>query len=313
MSKYIIACGHTASGNLGCGAVDRLDESDCTREVGPNVCKYLMQEGNEAPYLRIDKSNAYNFEDCYVRASQATDIGGDWYIEIHLNSGKERTGDGAEVCVNYGASGEVTAMASRISASLANTLGIDDRGVKEENLIVLKRTSMRAILIECMFVDCDNPDKYNADTIARAIVEGILAITINDEWVQGWNKKNGRWWYSPDPANKTYYRAEWKLINDKWYLFDADGWCKTGWVYYQTYQNKKDVWYYLDTIGCDMAIGWKLVDGKWYYFNSNGEMQTGWIKDNGKDYCLYSNGEMVCNCDYAGYRFAPDGAATKLS
>lgn len=312
MSKYIIACGHTASGNLGSGAVDLLNESNCTREVGPNVCKYLKSKGHEAPYLRIDKCNDYNFEDCYLRASQANAIEGDWYIEIHLNSGKSRAGDGAEVCVNYGANTEVINMASRISEKLSSALGIDNRGVKNENLIVLKRTKMRAILIECMFVDCNDPSKYNADAIGRAIAEGILATTIAEEWKLGWNERNGRWLYCTDVANKYSYFSSWKMIDKKWYLFDNEGWCKTGWVYYQTYQNKKDVWYYLDTIGCDMAIGWKQVDGKWYYFNSDGEMQTSWIKDDGNDYCLYSSGEMICNCDIYGYRFDSHGVAIKI-
>ncbi|MDF2882885.1 MAG: N-acetylmuramoyl-L-alanine amidase [Clostridiaceae bacterium] len=34
MSNFIIAVGHTASGKVGCGIVDRLDESNCTRESG---------------------------------------------------------------------------------------------------------------------------------------------------------------------------------------------------------------------------------------------------------------------------------------
>jgi hypothetical protein len=33
MSNFIIAVGHTASGNVGCGVIDRLDESDCTRAI----------------------------------------------------------------------------------------------------------------------------------------------------------------------------------------------------------------------------------------------------------------------------------------
>ena len=313
MSKYIIADGHTASGNAGCGAVDLLDESNCTREVGPLVCQYLENKGQETAHLRIDKGNAYNCEDCYSRVSQAKLIGGDWYIEIHLNSGKNRTGDGAEVCVNPGANGEALAMAARISSNIANVLGIDDRGVKEENLIVLKRTPMKALLIECMFVDCNDPSKYNPDTIARAIVEAILQVTITDEWVPGWNKRGNRWFYCTDVDNNYYYASSWQLIDGKWYLFDQDGWCKTGWVYYQTYADKKDVWFYLDPANCDMSIGWDKIHDEWYYFNSDGEMQTGWISDNGKDYCLYSTGQMVCDCDYAGYRFGSDGVATKLS
>ena len=45
MSNFIIAVGHTASGNLGCGVIDRLDESNCVREIGGLVAEYLKEKG----------------------------------------------------------------------------------------------------------------------------------------------------------------------------------------------------------------------------------------------------------------------------
>jgi hypothetical protein len=36
-------------------------------------------------------------------------------------------------------------------------------------------------------------------------------------------------------------------------------------------------------------------------------------KDRGKDYCFYSNGEMICDCEVYGYRFGGDGEAVKLN
>jgi len=41
-------------------------------------------------------------------------------------------------------------------------------------------------------------------------------------------------------------------------------------------------------------------------------MATGWVNVDNKDYCLYSTGQMVHDCDYIGYHFARDGVATKL-
>jgi len=41
MSNFIIAVGHTASGNIGCGVVDRLNESNCTRQIEALVAEYL--------------------------------------------------------------------------------------------------------------------------------------------------------------------------------------------------------------------------------------------------------------------------------
>jgi N-acetylmuramoyl-L-alanine amidase len=65
MSNFIIAVGHTASGTSGCGAVGKIDESQCTREISPLVVKYLEEKGHTAKLLRIDKGNSTNLEDCY--------------------------------------------------------------------------------------------------------------------------------------------------------------------------------------------------------------------------------------------------------
>lgn len=307
MGKYIISVGHTASGNLGCGAVDLLDESNCTREIAPLVCKYLEKEGHETHLLRIDKSNSYNFEDCYVRSNQANAIGGDLFVEIHLNSGKERTGDGTEVCVNS-VSGSTATIGQQIADRISKALNIDNRGLREERLIVLRRTNMPALLVECMFVDTNNTSNYKPDVIAKAIAEGILNKEISTKPTLGWNKSQDgtKWWYCTDVDNYCYYKSCWEYLDGKWYLFNDIGFAVTGW----TVQDNK--WYYLDTVSCQMAIGWKQINSKWHYFNTSGEMVTGWFKDNGYDYCTYSSGELVMNCQMYGYSFDVNGHATKL-
>ena len=71
MSDFIIAVGHTASGNVGCGVIDRLDESNCTREIGALALEYLKEKGHGVNLLRIDEGNKYSCEDCYLRSVQA--------------------------------------------------------------------------------------------------------------------------------------------------------------------------------------------------------------------------------------------------
>lgn len=56
MSNFVIGVGHTASGNIGCGVVTNLDESNCTREISQLVGKELKERGYKAALLRIDKS-----------------------------------------------------------------------------------------------------------------------------------------------------------------------------------------------------------------------------------------------------------------
>ena len=98
MSNFIIAVGHTASGNVGCGVIARLDESNCTRQIGALVAEYLQEKGHWVNLLRVDDGNSYNCEDCVVRANQANEIAKtlevELYLEIHINAG---VGTGPEV------------------------------------------------------------------------------------------------------------------------------------------------------------------------------------------------------------------------
>lgn len=128
MSNFIIAVGHTASGNIGCGVISRLNESNCVREIAPLVVKYLEEEGHKATLLRVDKSNSYEYEDCYVRANTANDIAKiskvDLYVEIHINAGR---GTGPEVLV-LGKSELANKYANMVSKSLATSLDLPNRG-----------------------------------------------------------------------------------------------------------------------------------------------------------------------------------------
>lgn len=253
MSDFIIAVGHTASGNIGCGVISRLNESNCTREIAPLVVKFLEEEGHKATLLRVDKSNSYKYEDCYVRANTANDIAKtskvDLYVEIHINAGG---GTGSEVLF-LGKSELANKYANKVSESLATSLGLTNRGVKTQNLIVLNKTSMPAILIECLFADSCDADKYNPEVIARAIVTGLVGSdsSNNNTWKLGWNRNSVGWWYCTDIKNKYYYTSKngWKEINGEWYIFDSRGYAlEDSWYY----DSSNGFWYYLDD-ECKMA------------------------------------------------------------
>lgn len=224
MGDFIIAIGHTASGNKGCGVVEKLDESICTREIGALLEIFLKEKGHNVNLIRVDKGNHYNYEDCYIRADIANNIAKntkvDLYIEIHINAGG---GSGPEVLVS-GKSALANQYAEKISRSLANTLNLKNRGVKTKKLIVLNKTIMPAILVECLFADSKDADKYNPDVIARAIVCGLVGdeSSSNNTWKLGWNKNNIGWWYCANLENKYYYTSKngWKEINFNWiFLF----------------------------------------------------------------------------------------------
>lgn len=227
MNNFVIGVGHTASGNIGCGVVANLDESICTREISQLVAKELEKRGHKTNLLIIDKSNSYNCEDCFTRAQMANSLAQkeevDLYVEMHINAGG---GTGSEVLVT-GHSAAANQYAAKICASLSGVLQIPNRGVKSQNLIVLNKTSMPAILVECLFADSSDSNKYNAEVIGKAIANGLVGAdsNMNKQWKLGWNRNNIGWWYCTDTINKYYYTSQngWKCIDGEWYIFDDLG------------------------------------------------------------------------------------------
>ncbi|WP_297418855.1 N-acetylmuramoyl-L-alanine amidase [Clostridium sp.] len=278
MSNFIIAVGHTASGNIGCGVVERLDESKCTREIGALVTQYLQEKGHGVNLLRIDEGNKYNCEDCYIRSVQANQIAQtievNLYVEIHINAGG---GSGPEVLV-FGKSEVANQYAAKVCNELSSALNLPNRGVKIRNLIVLNETIMPAILVECLFADSADADKYDSEIISRAIVNGLLGDdgSSNGEWKFGWNSNDVGWWYCTDIENKYYYTSQngWQEIEGEWYIFDDRGYALQN-CWYQDKNN--NVWYYLDE-NCKMVRGckdkpmWKWINGKCYAFDEGGRM-----------------------------------------
>lgn len=250
--KYLISVGHTASGNIGCGAVDLLNESDCTREIAPLVVNKLKDLGYEAIKLQIDNSDAYDY---VKRTNQANNEGGDLFVEIHLNAGG---GTGCEVLTTSGS--KASNLAVKVSESISNALGISNRGHKTTSgLYVLNHTSMSAMLIECCFVDNQKDyNAYNAEKIANAIVSGLTGQTVS----QGtWEETSNGWKYKK--ADGSYIVRDWFQYKDKWYYFNEHGIMLSA------------EWLHLTSTGCDYCF---YSDGSLitntdiygYHFDENG-------------------------------------------
>ena len=277
MSNFVIAAGHTASGNIGCGVIADLDESVCSREISQLVGKELERKGHKVNVLIIDKSNSYNCEDCFVRTIMANELNEeekvDLYVEIHINAGG---GTGTEVCVT-GQSDIANQYASKVCSALSEALSITNRGVKTQSLIVLNKTSMPAILIECLFADSSDSEKYNAQVISRTIADSITETDSShrSKWNLGWNNNETGMWYCTDVEKGYYYTSDngWKYIDGDWYIFDQNGYAlQSKWYYYEN----DGCWYYLDE-SCKMVYGkdkplWKWIDGGYYAFDKEGRL-----------------------------------------
>ena len=133
-----------------------------------------------------------------------------------------------------------------------------------------------------------------------------------------WQRDAKGWWIlNPDG---TYPKAQWLLLNNRWYYFNQEGYMLTGWLFYN------NAWYYFEEKeGSEqgkMSLGWKEIRGFWYYFSEevgaeNGKMRTGWQEVKGKWYYLNpqvgaENGKMLYNTKVQGYTLGADGAWQKI-
>ncbi len=106
----------------------------------------------------------------------------------------------------------------------------------------------------------------------------------------GWQYQDNEWYYYyPDG---TCQRDSWLNVNDRWYLFQADGKMLKGW------QNRDGKTYFLSDNG-DMHMGWIQAEGRWYYMNPvpgdyfGAMVKNQWAEVNGKTYYFNQDGIMV--------------------
>ena len=146
----------------------------------------------------------------------------------------------------------------------------------------------------------------------------VLGVDRNLPSNVNWQRDAKGWWIqNPDG---TYPKAQWLLLNNRWYYFNQEGYMLTGWLLYN------NAWYYFEEKeGSEqgkMSVGWKEIRGFWYYFSEeggakNGKMRTGWQEVKGKWYYLNQevgaeNGKMLFNTKVDGYTLGADGAWQKI-
>lgn len=176
--KIGINCGHTVSGQPGCGAVGFINESDETRNVGYKLMEYLKSAGHTVVGCTNDKAASTN-ENLSKIVAMANAQPLDLFVSIHFNAGR---GKGTEV-YTYG--GKEHAEALNILKNMSK-LGFTNRGVKDgSSLYVVKRTNAKAMLIEVCFVDTKSDvelyEQRGADAVAKAICNAITGQEVKTE------------------------------------------------------------------------------------------------------------------------------------
>ena len=164
--KYGIDIGHNCPPS-DMGYIGIRKEDELNKEVGIKVMTKLKELKHEVVYCTPSPDSSLS-NSLYLRVNKANEENVDLYVSIHFNGG---SGHGAEV---FAISESGKKIAKRVVDEIAE-LGYVNRGVKDGSfLYLLKNTQMPAILVEAGFVDSkDDMERYNAENIANAIVNGI--------------------------------------------------------------------------------------------------------------------------------------------
>lgn len=172
MALVVIDAGH-GGGNPGAVYNGRREKDDVLA-LALAVGNILEQNGVQVYYTRT--SDVY--ESPYQKAMEGNAVNADYFVSLHRNSSPyPNQYTGVETLV-YNRYGEAARLAYNINSRLED-IGFENQGVNErQNLVVLNRTNMPAVLVEAGFINTDADNQLfdeRFDEMAQAIADGILA------------------------------------------------------------------------------------------------------------------------------------------
>lgn len=158
------------------GAIgNRYKEKDLNLELAYKIKEALINKG----YVVLMTRTTDTYIDLNERAAFANSYGADLLISVHHNSFSNTT-SGVEVIynsktVNAAKSKEI---ATAVSANIASSVGLKDRGHKDQKLIVSSRANMPTILVEAGFISNPKEEAYVSQSSIQEKIAKSLANTI---------------------------------------------------------------------------------------------------------------------------------------
>lgn len=157
-----------------------IDEVTEAEKVKNEVKRLLNIYSKDS--IDVSPPNMVSSKDLNYGVTKANNSKADLFFSIHFNANKKTENPvGCEVWTYN----TILPQADRVCKKLGQ-LGFKNRGVKHsKSLYELKNTKMKAMIIEVCFVDSkadiDNYINVGYQKVAKAIVEGILDISIDDK------------------------------------------------------------------------------------------------------------------------------------
>lgn len=173
IKKIFINPGHSPNGNPDPGATGNgLRECDVVLKIGKRLETYLQNAGFSTQLLQSDTPSRTFNEIC----DPANEYDADLFVSIHCNA-FNGVANGTETHI-YPGSSVSREPAQFVHKQIVKAIPqLTDRGVRESNYAVLRKTNMPAILVETAFIDNYEDSKIlvdHEDDFAIAIAKGIF-------------------------------------------------------------------------------------------------------------------------------------------
>ncbi|HEY9810342.1 MAG TPA: N-acetylmuramoyl-L-alanine amidase [Halomicronema sp.] len=170
--SVVVDPGH-GGGDVGAVGIGGLREKDIVIDISYQVAQMLEQNGIQAILTRTDDREI----ELEPRVQLAERVNATLFVSIHANAINMSRPDVNGIETFYYNSG--LGLARSIQSNLLAATGANNRGVKQANFYVLRKTTMPAVLVEVGFVTGAQDAQRMADpayrrVLAEAITRGIL-------------------------------------------------------------------------------------------------------------------------------------------
>lgn len=172
-STIVIDPGHGGS-SIG-AKYEGIQEKDINLAVSRRLETLLRNYGYNVVMTRSDDSAV----DLYYRADIANAVNADLFVSLHSNAAENADYFSGAYTYYHPSSRRGARLAQAIQTPLARATGAIDRGIKDADFVVIRETSMCAVLVEMGFMtNHDELMNLNSaayqDKLAQGIAQGIV-------------------------------------------------------------------------------------------------------------------------------------------
>lgn len=169
----VIDPGHGGKDNGATGA-DGTYEKEFTLSLGKKVQR-LLDEKPDINVLMTRDDDSFISQESLERPEYANENDADLYISLHQDSFEDPEVSGTE---SFYYDDNSLELAEIVQQHVSEVTGFNDRGVKRENLFVLRESDMPGVLVEVGYLtNPEEQEKMDSDgfqeQIAHSIVDGI--------------------------------------------------------------------------------------------------------------------------------------------